>query len=560
MSVTQPISLASLATALVFSLSASLRSSSESLWGFVVHLFLHFVRRPVLKSFLSLAACFALALNPLAVIAAKAAPASTSQKSAIGAKDSQNSEDSQTTKDTKDPASCAMAASTKAIDAMRVGELKDLDARMRASDESCLDRTEFLEQRVLVSLKLGDLASALVWAEKRVMLDPDSPAALMDYAWVARLSDQGELARGILAQLIERPDLPSALRTQVTAWLEQPAGAGLRLVGGRTVVGFMAGYETNLNNGPSSPDIALTFPTGDYIYELDRSELARSGAVVSAYGQWTGQLARGLTQVGDLRVSAQARSPLVGGNDFATQVAEVNAGLYPGALGITSSVVPARLWSQLSQYGYGGTSLMTALSVGSTWNIGHSRELGVLPAALLSCSSQPGLWLEARRYSDRTRSDGDIVGANYLFGCADGGLRYQAEVFAVKDMASRDRLGGDTTRLGIGLSVQSAGGPHTEGPGSGSGIQGFLKARPAWVVYGRAERAKDRQGYSDLLDFGSPRRVSAVTLGGQISGPLDSDVKHRWVIRAEKRLQKSNIDIFDNESTTIGVGLEFALD
>lgn len=444
---------------------------------------------------------------------------------------------------------CAMTAGTQAIDAMNASQLRDLDARMRASDESCLDQVNFLEQRVLVSLKLGDLTSALVWAEKRVMLDPDSPSALMDYAWVARLSDQGELARGILVQLVDRPDLPPSLRDQVVTWLDKPSGAGLRLLAGRTVFGLMAGFETNLNNGPTSADIALTFPTGDYIFELDRSELARSGGVLSAYGQWTGQLARGLTPVGDLRVSAQARAPLVGGNAFATQVAEVNLGVYPGALGADHEDIPQRLWAQVSQYGYGGTSLMSALSAGSTWNIRHSRELGVL----LSCASQPGLWVEARRYNEKKSSDGNIVGANYIFGCAAGDYRYQAEVFAAKDMASQIRLGGDTTRLGLGLSVQSGG-------ATGQGSGGKVGAAHAWVAYGRLERARDDQGYSDLLDFGSPRQVNTIMLGGQISGPIDSDAKRRWVVRAEKRLQKSNIDIFDNESTTIGLGLEFWLD
>ena len=33
---------------------------------------------------------------------------------------------------------CAMAPSTQAIDAMIASQLRDLDARMRASDESCL--------------------------------------------------------------------------------------------------------------------------------------------------------------------------------------------------------------------------------------------------------------------------------------------------------------------------------------------------------------------------------------------------------------------------------------
>jgi hypothetical protein len=80
------------------------------------------------------------------------------------------------------------------------------------------------------------------------------------------------------------------------------------------------------------------------------------------------------------------------------------------------------------------------------------------------------------------------------------------------------------------------------------------------VAYGRVERARDDQGYSDLLDFDRPRQVNTIMLGGQVSGPIDSDAKRRWVLRAEKRLQKSNIDIFDNESTTIGLGLEFWLD
>ena len=105
----------------------------------------------------------------------------------------------------------------RGVESLTLDELRALDRRMRGAADHCFEVSSFLEQRVAVSLRLGDLASALTWSEKRVMVDPDSPAALMDYAWVARLSDQAELARGILGELVQREDLPVALKPQVLA-------------------------------------------------------------------------------------------------------------------------------------------------------------------------------------------------------------------------------------------------------------------------------------------------------------------------------------------------------
>ncbi len=513
----------------------------------------------------------------------------------------------------------------RSVESLTLDELRALDRRMRGAPDHCFEVSSFLEQRVAVSLRLGDLVSALTWSEKRVMVDPDSPAALMDYAWVARLSDQTQLARGILEQLVEREDLPVALKPQVVAWLAEADGAagadgadgaagfwsglGLgssryRVLAGHTVVGAMLGYETNLNNGPSSADIALTFPTGDYIFELDRSEVARPGPVLSAYGQWSASIARGLTQVGDLRISAQARQPLVGGQSYVTQVAELNAGILPRNLWQAGSsddlLLPSRVWGQVSQYGYAGSLLMSAVSVGSNWVIEHPRLMAFggakrgdggaggdvaspnpkplqeaqIFASLTGCASQPGLWAEARRYPSRPDSDANILGVSYALTCRDLERRYVAEAFISSDMAQGSRLGGYTRRYGLSVSVHSlypfrprflvqdqAQAPNAGVAGTQDPIDwpAWVGEGISWAAFARMDRALDQRSYSDLLDFGNRRSVGSVTIGAHASAkPTGQPFK--WVLRAERRLQKSNIDLFDNEATTIGLGLELALD
>jgi hypothetical protein len=457
----------------------------------------------------------------------------------------------------EDRPDCPRYSPQLVLEKLSTPKLRELDREFTKASEQCLDDSDFLEQKIRIALALGDLPAALVWAERRVMVAPESPSALMDYAWVARLTGQDFLAREIIAQVLERPDLPEPLRLQLIAWLSTPVDVALRIQTHRVVFGALFGHESNLNNRPKSADIALTFPTGDYVFQLDRAEVARSGPVVSSYGQWAGRIGRGIEQVGDVRVSAQLRQPMVGGERYTTQVAEGQIGLLTRGLRMEAFGLPDRVWGSLAQFRLGGQALLNSLSAGGNWYFEHGRVQGVWGLLPLrpTCASSPGVWVERRDYPNFSESDGAIAGANYAFYCRDLDKRAGLDVFWLRDQAQGPRLGGNTDREGISLSIQ------TTRPAEISAQMPFLGAGDGllvgWNLYARLDRARDARGYSELLDFGNPRRIFGRSFGGQISltSPGSSLT---WILRAERRFQSSNISLFDLVSNSVGLGLEWS--
>lgn len=444
------------------------------------------------------------------------------------------------------------------IEKLSSAKLRELNQLFSTVPEACLDESDFLEQRVRVALALGDITTAAIWAERRAMIDPESPAALMDYAWTARLSGQDFLARELITQVLERPDIPPGLRSQLIAWMDTPIKPQLRFLRGRTVVGASFGYESNLNNRPRNGEVALTFPTGDYVFQLDPSELARSGAVLTSYGQWASKIARGIEPIGDIRIVGQARQPMVGGSAFSTQAAEAHLGFDTQAIGLSPGGLPDRLWASIGQYGYGGRALLAAQSLGGSWVFEHGRPQGL--SGLLSlgtrCASSPGFWLEGRRFNENPTNNSDIVGANYSFGCRNFDVRYGFDLFSLKDQARGGRLGGDIQRSGLTLSMQSAR-PYREL--FGAWLPDFMAAGINWLGYLRLDRARDQEGYSDLLDFGSRRWMNGQTLGLQISAEMPKSGLTLFG-RFERKLQKSNIAFFALESSLFSLGAEFRVD
>lgn len=119
----------------------------------------------------------------------------------------------------------------------------------------CLESAEYFALLGAAQMNSGLLTEALESLERALLIDPDHGAASVDYAQALYLAGQLFPALEINSALLQRSDLPpplaAGLQERQVQWQAQTVSRGFALEAA-------AGYDDNLNGGPSSSEFLLT--------------------------------------------------------------------------------------------------------------------------------------------------------------------------------------------------------------------------------------------------------------------------------------------------------------
>lgn len=119
----------------------------------------------------------------------------------------------------------------------------------------CLDSAEYFALLGAAQMNSGQITEAQESLERALLIDPEHGAASVDYAQVLYITGQLfpalEVNRALLARSDLPPELARALQARQQEWDAQTRAKGL-------TAEVSAGYDNNLNGGPSSRDFTLT--------------------------------------------------------------------------------------------------------------------------------------------------------------------------------------------------------------------------------------------------------------------------------------------------------------
>jgi len=208
------------------------------------------------------------------------------------------------------------AANSAAISAAWAQQAQVLQSLAPACDK----RADFHAQLGSLLLLLGRTEAAAQSLEKALLINPELPGALLDYAQALAELGQASGARQLASLVSERPDIDPALRQ----WLLSGPTLYANANGGTNSVATVpapgtgwhwaqlwqstAGHESNLASATHTTSVTLYLSNGPVVVPLDDSAQPQSGAalknLLALQGQaWVGG---GLTRVG---LNLQSRHP-----------------------------------------------------------------------------------------------------------------------------------------------------------------------------------------------------------------------------------------------------------
>ena len=405
--------------------------------------------------------------------------------------------------------------------------------------EACDDNAFFQAHKGAVLLAQGQTEAAAVALEKALLLNPDLPGAQLDYAQaLAQIGLKGS-ARALLREVLQRPDIQPALKTQLSpaqnasnkpgSLMSEPEWQWLGLL--QTAYG----HESNLNSATHTDTLTLYLSNGPVTLGLTDNakpvagEAFKSSAAVQ--GQWKGM--GGQEMLVNAQLSNKTGAASVGGNNQSAEAALKYS--LPMLAGAASGV-----W----QVALGGTQFWLG---NQTAYADQGTQLKYVWDAMGgSCKWAPAIGQIDQRFPQ----SGSLNGV-YSYGRLDwvcAGAKDQETHIAVgggKDVAQdASRPGGNRSRKDVLVRHEQIV-PVSWWPSATGQLS-------AWLRYAHSQ---DKLPYSELLgDLKSNTHRTDVGLAYWVP------VAKQWRIGAnlEATSQKSNNTLFNLKNSVFYVGLRWA--
>ena len=426
---------------------------------------------------------------------------------------------------------------------------------------NCDDDADFLWLRGTLARRLGAFEQASNWLERSLLLTPQRPGALLDFALARQsLGDRATakqiyeqllrdhappevvavLIRNQLASLARDAALEAAMlaaqRQQETPVAISPKHFASFLAGLKGQWSMVRGFDSNLNSAPSAREITFTTLDGPLVLALDAQDRPRSAPtwqldgrvsgswLIDAQSQW-GLSARTWARLGAPE-GLQSQS-LDLGVDYARHLSEPIRLEALGGEPIARRLLAYGGWQHIR---FGGRPL---LQLGRA---GMAHEWPLVMGERL-CRWQQGLEAELRHYPERAILDGRATFLGTRLLCY--GNKTQQEFFlrlGRDEAQSEERAGGDQARADLGAAL--------------SWETSLQRVRLQWFTTVNS----DSKGYNLLIQNDKKRLVARHGVG--IEYALKGAYRDlEWLIGGERYRQQSSLTLFTAEGWSVVAGL-----
>ena len=421
----------------------------------------------------------------------------------------------------------------------KVEDLQQLLLLLDTYAPVCLRIAEFHAWRGAALLALNQPGPAIESLERALLINPDFPGALLDYAAALLATGDARSARGLLLQLGSREDVSPGMRKLLDLEL---AATNPDVLRSRWFFSTAAGTDSNLNNAPSASELTLTFPQGALTLPLLDSSRPRRGAAAMAIAQWQGLKPQG-SQLWLFQADVRSRYT----SEAATRYRQADL----AATWLQAPDAPQQWIARAgaSQTTFGGQTLLQSAraSFQRQWRGSTSSFSDT------SCRPSAGVEWEGRQFPSSGNLNGKYVGLVAAAVCNFVSLE-NAETAGVMaqpvlnlqlrtgtDRASApDRAGGNFKRTELRASLEK-----NLGTFKLNGEYGF-------------SRQVDASGYSPLLADNLIRKINRHSLRAEVSRPLDLWPQVDWFVSAEINLQHSNLDAFRSRQNAYYAGMRWS--
>ncbi len=454
-------------------------------------------------------------------------------------------------------------------EALAAGDARLALARLQRREEQDAGLPGYYELLGALALKTGDASLAAGALERAVLFRPERAGAWLDLAFAATALGDAGAARAYIEHIETHFSAPPPLRALIASLrtrLERPEPTPLSPRRWRGEASLLAGRDSNANAGLSIDSLSLTLPGGTLAADIAPESRARGDtvALAQAFVHWrrpAGEGAAGEDGPGTLiqhlfgsNVGLEAYAlwrERAYANEAASRTRSLLAG---GALawpiaGGTAAGATANLGIQVEQLDRGGSTAYQAariiLAAERDLTLpdlplpmvpdGWRRQLGV---DLDACRVGAGLEAESRRYPVLSALDGQILWLTGQWRCRNSAWGGEQGVMLRlgEDRPNGERPGGATLRTEARALV-SARLPY------GLRLEGLLYF----------DMARDRAGYSPLLEDGAARRLSRLGARAELARTIAPGWEALAVIEAWR--QHSNLAIFGQRDGSVLAGV-----
>ena len=382
----------------------------------------------------------------------------------------------------------------------------------------CLKSAEFFALYGAALLNTNQVANALEFLERALLLDPNNGSASVDYAQALYLAGQLFPALEVNATLLQRNDLPTSLGSMLQErqqlWSDQTRSRGLQ---GE----ISAGYDNNLNGAPAKSEFTLTLSGEQIALTLDPEFQPVSGPYMNLrmsgfYQRLTPERTHDLVVSLRSRISEHTNSDLLQADSRY-------------ALTIPQPGYQWELTAGASHLLYGGSPLYTVTELRA-----RRRNRGD------GCQAQYELAAQHQLYHGQSQVTGieSSLAAGFECPLADMSQQWGLEIGPLANFAVRDnRPGSDRHGWRLRLSWQWRLGA------------GLLSSQFNYA------RLNDKSGYSPLLENGAERQVESRIYRVQYSRPLQENLV--FLFNFTHQDQGSNIAPFQNRGTAADLGISY---
>jgi len=439
---------------------------------------------------------------------------------------------------------------------------------MRSAESQCLKNASYYALLGQMYLLAHLPKEALESLERSLLIEPNQPGVLFDFALSLAESGDTDSAKVLIDQIMLRPDVPSTLRQSITQILARQksemnpfdkTGPSTRVLGSAGFkqgeeqvvskissdgsswifsgnLGTMLGADSNLNSASFVNTVNLTLPNGVVALNLDPTSLPQKGRMQLGTAQWVAQ-----RSIGDNSILLSAswmgrQTPENAGLGFNNE--EFVAHFKPGGdLGWHQRAV-------LNHFELGGSNFYNGLSWSNWWESDVSREAASYFTRQVTCHTKFGVDVDRRTYAQDVTQNGIYLGLMMAGLCGTGQDQFNLTLQEGKDWASDAfRAGGNQRRMEI----------------KAQWFHFFEKDRFG-VELGQ-QWLRDSTTYSELLG-GIDRKTqrNSVRMSyqyqiieklGMIRGSL------AWVTSLEKQNYRSTISLFNLRGESFQTGLKW---
>ena len=427
----------------------------------------------------------------------------------------------------------------------------------------CERNASYLLQLGRLRNQQGQYEQAADHLERALLLEPDAPAALLQYAIALAGSGDTLSALHLMTDLQQRPDLTAPLRASlsqvVASWgarLQTPiwAHTGAAAPGHSTslVASTRLGYDSNLRGSSPLSSLTLTLPGESVTLPIEPAQLPRGASVLQnelrashqrrlpSGARWGVQAAVQQRYAPSLQdaSSTQAEWQM----DYTAAPATLaDDAIKTKAKNITENSPDRDSRDSSSWAPWVSAGIVTLRSRSGTRYTSHSLSLGVERAAQ-DCALRWGLDGQNRQLRNNPILSGHYLGASLQWHCnrAPAGLQWLAVLRLGQDRASQAaRPGGHQNQIGLRV--------HASLPAPG------LWQPARWVVDADYSHSRDAQGYSPLLDNARVRQIQRATARLEWQQTLRPGV--HAIIGAEAVNQNASLPLFQMRSHGVWLGL-----